>query len=260
MNQSVLIGILIPFIGTTLGALCVYFMKQEMPLKIEKRLSGFAAGVMVSASIWGLLIPSMEQSSHLNELKVVPAVVGFWAGTLFLLMIDNLIPHLHIHSEEPEGIKSSFSDTVMMFLAVTIHNIPEGMAVGIVYASLLQGLGSYTYMSALALALGIAIQNFPEGAIISMPFYSKGYSKNQSFLLGMFSGIVEPVAALLTIVIAKYVTQFMPYLLSFAAGAMMYVVVEDLIPETSRGSHSNDGTIFFAIGMTIMFVLDILLS
>lgn len=258
--KSVLFGILIPFLGTTLGSFCVYFMKKEMTQRTEKILSGFAAGVMVSACIWSLLIPSMEQSAHLGNLRVVPAVVGFWIGTLFLLFIDNLIPHLHLHSNQPEGIKSSFSETLMMFLAVTIHNIPEGMAVGVVYAALLQNIGNYTYLSAFALALGIAIQNFPEGAIISMPFYTRGYSKHHAFLLGVLSGIVEPIAAGITILAARHVTNLLPYLLSFAAGAMMYVVVEDLIPETSRGSHSNDGTIAFAAGMTLMFVLDVVLS
>lgn len=253
-------GILIPFMGTALGSACVYFMKNELNKMIERALAGFTAGVMVAASIWSLLIPAIEQSESLGKLSFLPAFIGFWLGILFLLLLDSIVPHLHVGSEKAEGLKSKFKKTTMMVLAVTIHNIPEGMAVGVMYAGMLSGNNEITAASALALSLGIAIQNFPEGAIISMPLKALGESKNKAFLEGVFSGVVEALGAIATLLITKYVIETLPYFLSFAAGAMLYVVVEELIPEMSNGEHSNLGTVAFAFGFSLMMVLDVALG
>ena len=253
-------GILLPFLGTILGAGCVFFLKRSLGVQVQRALTGFAAGVMVAASIWSLLIPAMEQGVDMGKGAVIPAAVGFWLGILFLLILDRLIPHLHRNADQPEGVKSGFGRTTMMLLAVTLHNIPEGMAVGVVYAGFLTGNGEITAAGALALSLGIAIQNFPEGAIISMPLRAEGMKKGQAFLSGVLSGIVEPLGAVLTILAAQFVVPTLPYLLSFAAGAMLYVVVEELIPEMSAGKHSNIGTVSFALGFSVMMVLDVVLG
>ena len=245
MIQDAFWGILIPFLGTSLGAGCVFFLKNSLRDGIQRALTGFAAGVMVAASVWSLLIPAMEQAADLGRLAFFPAAVGFWLGILFLLLLDHLIPHLHQNSLQAEGPKSQLQRTTMMVLAVTLHNIPEGMAVGVVYAGYLAGTAQITAAGALALSLGIAIQNFPEGAIISMPLRAEGMKKGRAFWGGVLSGIVEPIGAVLTILAAGIVVPALPYLLSFAAGAMLYVVVEELIPEMSQGRHSNVGTVFF---------------
>lgn len=260
MNINVVMGLMIPFLGTTLGAACVFFMKKDINDKVQRALTGFAAGVMVAASIWSLLIPALEQSTAMGRLSFVPSVIGFWFGILFLLLLDHIIPHLHRKSEKAEGPKSKLQRTTMLVLAVTLHNIPEGMAVGVVYAGYLTGSAQITAAGAMALALGIAIQNFPEGAIISMPLRSEGMNKGKSFLGGMLSGIVEPIGAVLTILAASLIVPALPYFLSYAAGAMLYVVVEELIPEMSEGEHSNIGTIFFAVGFSVMMVLDVALG
>ena len=258
--MEVFLGILIPFLGTAAGAACVFFMKNSLGDLVQRSLAGFAAGVMVAASIWSLLIPAIEQSAALGKLSFLPAFAGFWLGVLFLLALDHLIPHLHIGSEQAEGPKSNLSRTAMMVLAVTLHNIPEGMAVGVMYAGFLSESSQITAASALALSLGIAIQNFPEGAIISMPLRAEGEKNGRAFLGGVLSGIVEPVGAMLTILAAQFIIPALPYLLSFAAGAMLYVVVEELIPEMSQGRHSNIGTVFFAAGFSLMMVLDVALG
>ena len=239
--------------------MCV-FMKKELSRMVQRSLIGFAAGVMVAASIWSLIIPAMEQSGSMGSFAFVPAVIGFWCGILFLLILDNIIPHLHINAQKSEGPKSRLAKTTMMVLAVTLHNIPEGMAVGVVYAGVFSGSAEITAGGALALSLGIAIQNFPEGAIISMPLHANGKSRKRAFLDGALSGAVEPVGAVLTILLAGSLIPAMPYLLSFAAGAMMYVVVEELIPEMSEGEHSNIGVIMFSIGFTLMMALDVALG
>ena len=254
------LGILIPFLGTTLGASCVFFMKRSLGDLVQRSLAGFVAGVMVAASIWSLLIPAIEQSEDMGKLSFLPAFIGFWVGVLFLLLLDHLIPHLHVGSEQAEGPKSKLGRTTMMVLAVTLHNIPEGMAVGVVYAGFLSGNTQITAASALALSLGIAIQNFPEGAIISMPLRAEGERKGRAFLGGVLSGVVEPIGAVLTLLAAQLVIPALPYLLGFAAGAMLYVVVEELIPEMSQGRHSNLGTVFFAVGFSVMMVLDVALG
>ena len=259
MNE-VIWGLMIPFLGTVGGAACVFFMKKELSVPVQRALTGFAAGVMVAASIWSLLIPAMEQSSDKGRLAFLPAAVGFWAGVLFLLLLDHVIPHLHMNAETSEGPKSKLAKTTMMVLAVTLHNIPEGMAVGVVYAGFLSENSAMTLGGALALSLGIAIQNFPEGAIISMPLHAQGKSKSKAFLLGMGSGAVEPVGGLLTILAAGLLVPAMPYLLSFAAGAMLYVVVEELIPEMSVGEHSDIGVLMFSFGFTVMMALDVALG
>ena len=258
--KAVIIGILIPFLGTTLGSACVFFMKKSLGDKVQRALAGFAAGVMVAASVWSLLIPSIEQSEAMGKLSFLPAFAGFWGGILFLLALDHLIPHLHVGSEQAEGLKSKLGRTTMMVLAVTLHNIPEGMAVGVMYAGDLAGSTQITAASALALSIGIAIQNFPEGAIISMPLRAEGEKKGKAFLGGVLSGVVEPIGAALTIIAARFIVPALPYLLSFAAGAMIYVVVEELIPEMSQGKHSNIGTVFFAVGFSVMMVLDVALG
>ncbi len=258
--MEVFFGLLIPFLGTSLGAACVFFMKKSLGDLVQRALAGFAAGVMVAASVWSLLIPAIEQSEAMGSFAFLPAFIGFWIGVLFLLALDHLIPHLHVGSDEAEGPKSKLGRTTMMVLAVTLHNIPEGMAVGVMYAGLLSGNMQITAASALALSIGIAIQNFPEGAIISMPLRAEGESKGKAFLGGVLSGIVEPIGAILTIIAAQFIVPALPYLLSFAAGAMVYVVVEELIPEMSQGRHSNIGTIFFAVGFSIMMMLDVALG
>ncbi|MCM1495553.1 MAG: ZIP family metal transporter [Bacteroides sp.] len=260
MQIQVFQGILIPFLGTALGSACVLFMKNKLNPLVQRALTGFAAGVMVAASIWSLLVPAMEQSAAMGTWAFIPAVAGFWIGILFLLVLDRTVPHLHMNSSKAEGPKSNLQKTTMLVLAVTLHNLPEGMAVGVVYAGWLSGNAGITAMGALALSLGIAIQNFPEGAIISMPLRAEGVSKGRAFLYGTLSGAVEPVGAVLTILAAGYVVPFLPYLLSFAAGAMVYVVVEELIPEMSEGTHSNLGTVLFAAGFTVMMALDVALG
>lgn len=261
MNIEVFKGIMIPFVGTTLGAGCVFFMKKELNEKLQKSLTGFAGGVMVAASIWSLIIPAIEQSEEtLGKWAFLPAVIGFMVGIFFLLFLDQLIPHLHQNADEPEGIRANFKKTTMLILAVTLHNIPEGMAVGVVYAGWLSGNSNITLLGALALSLGIAIQNFPEGAIISMPLKANGMSKRKAFVAGTLSGVVEPIGSLLTIVAAAVMVPILPYTLCFAAGAMIYVVVEELIPEMSVGEHSNLGTIFFAVGFVVMMSLDVALG
>ena len=260
MNWNVLAGLLIPFAGTALGSAGVFFMKKEMGNKVQKALTGFASGVMVAASIWSLIIPAMDQSEGMGKLSFVPAAVGFWIGILFLLLLDSAIPHLHLHADKAEGPNAKLKRSTMMVLAVTLHNIPEGMAVGVVFAGMLAGNSGITVGGALALSIGIAIQNFPEGAIISMPLRAEGKTKGRAFLDGMLSGAVEPIGAALTIIAAGLVIPALPYLLSFAAGAMMYVVVEELIPEMSEGEHSNVGVILFAVGFTLMMALDVALG
>ena len=257
---SVFWGILIPFLGTTLGAACVFFMKKSPGDLIQRSLAGFAAGVMVAASIWSLLIPAIEQSENMGKLSFLPAFLGFWIGVLFLLALDHLIPHLHIGSDQTEGPKSKLGRTTMMVLSVTLHNIPEGMAVGVMYAGFLSGNTQITAAGAFALSLGIAIQNFPEGAIISMPLRAEGEKKSMAFFGGVLSGVVEPIGAVLTMIAAQLIIPALPYLLSFAAGAMLYVVVEELIPEMAQGRHSNLGTVFFAVGFSVMMVLDVALG
>ena len=251
---------MIPFLGTALGAACVFFMKGGMHDTLQRALTGFAAGVMTAASVWSLLLPAFEQSADMGKWSFIPAVIGFWGGILFLLALDHMIPHLHRNSEKAEGPKSRLRRTTMLVMAVTLHNIPEGMAIGAVYAGYLAGNVQITAMGALALSLGIAIQNFPEGAIISMPLKAEGMRKSKAFFSGLLSGIVEPAGAFLTILAAGMILPALPYLLSFAAGAMIYVVVEELIPEMSQGRHSNIGTLFFAAGFSLMMVLDVALG
>ena len=253
-------GIMLPFLGSSLGAARVFFLKKSLGDYIQRALTGFAAGVMVAASIWSLLIPAMDQSEALGKLAFFPAAVGFWLGILFLLLLDHIIPHLHRNSQQAEGPHSQLQRTTMMVLAVTLHNIPEGMAVGVVYAGYLSGTAQITAAGALALSLGIAIQNFPEGAIISMPLRAEGMSKGRAFWGGVLSGVVEPIGAVLTILAASVIVPALPYLLSFAAGAMLYVVVEELIPEMSQGEHSDIGTVLFAVGFSLMMVLDVALG
>ena len=258
--MEVFYGILIPFLGTSLGAACVFFLKNTLRDGVQRALTGFAAGVMVAASVWSLLIPAMEQAADLGRLRFLPAFLGFWVGILFLLALDRIIPHLHAKSGQTEGPKSRLQRTTMMVLAVTLHNIPEGMAVGVVYAGFLSGSTNITAAGALALSLGIAIQNFPEGAIISLPLRAEGMKKGRAFVDGVISGVVEPIGAVLTLLAARQIVPALPYLLSFAAGAMLYVVVEELIPEMSQGEHSDIGTVFFAVGFSIMMVLDVALG
>lgn len=259
-NMHVFLGILIPFIGTTLGAFMVYFMKHQINKKFQNVLLGFASGVMIAASIWSLLIPAIEMAEERGIIPWLPASVGFLIGIFFLLLLDKLIPHLHTNSSQPEGTPSHLSKSTMLLLAVTLHNIPEGMAVSVVFAGFLSHNAGITLASALALSIGIAIQNFPEGAIISMPLKSEGLSKNKSFLYGMLSGIVEPLAAIITIYLTNIVIPLLPYILSFAAGAMLYVVVEELIPESQEGKHSDLATIGLAVGFVIMMILDVALG
>ena len=253
-------GLLIPFLGTTLGSGMVFLMKNKINKKIEKLLLGFASGVMIAASIWSLIIPALDMAEEQGIITWLPATIGFLLGICFLLILDSIIPHLHLNTDKPEGLKSKIQKTTMMVLAVTLHNIPEGMAVGVVFAGAIAQNTGITMAGAIALAVGIAIQNFPEGAIISMPLKSEGMSKPKAFLYGTLSGIVEPIGAILTICLTNLVVPILPYLLSFAAGAMIYVVVEELIPESQTGEHSNIGTIGVAIGFVIMMILDVALG
>lgn len=258
--MNILICLFLPLVGTAFGSAMVFLMRDKININLEKLLLGFASGVMVAASVWSLLIPSIEISKEQKNISCLPAVCGFFLGILFLLLLDNLIPHIHLEEKKPEGIKSSLSKTTMMVLAVTLHNIPEGMAVGISIAAALNKNSGITIAAAVALSLGIAIQNFPEGAIVSMPLKQAGISKNKSFCYGILSGIVEPIGALITILLTTFIINLLPYLLSFAAGAMIYVVVEELIPESQIGEHSNIGTLGFAVGFALMMVLDITLG
>lgn len=250
------IGIVIPFLGTALGSACVFLIKK-IDKTINRILTGFAAGVMISASMWSLLLPAINQSENMGKLSFLPAAIGFLLGIGFLLLIDMVVPHLHANSDKPEGINSSLSKHFMMLLAVTIHNIPEGMAVGVIFAAMLTESSNITFGAALALAVGIAIQNFPEGAILSIPLHASGLDKLKSFVYGALSGIVEPISTVLVILLANLFTPILPYFLSFAAGAMLYVVVEELIPEMSEGEHSNIGVIAFSIGFVLMMILDV---
>ncbi|MCR5007205.1 MAG: ZIP family metal transporter [Oribacterium sp.] len=259
MTSDTILGIIIPFVGTSLGAAMVFILKKNISENLQKILTGFAAGVMVAASFWSLLQPALESSEAMGKLSFVPAAVGFLIGVGFLLLLDEVTPHMHFNKQE-EGPKSGLKRTTKLILAVTLHNIPEGMAVGVVYAGFLSGSAGISSAGALALALGIAIQNFPEGAIVSMPLRAEGMDKGRTFLFGVLSGVVEPIAALVTILAAGAVVPIMPYLLAFAAGAMMYVVVEELIPEMSEGAHSNLGTIAFSLGFVLMMILDVALG
>lgn len=258
--ETIALGLLIPLLGTVLGSAFVFFMKDEMPERVQKSLLGFASGVMVAASVWSLLIPAMEMESSKGAWSVLPAAVGFLLGMGFLLLIDELTPHLHIGTDTPEGPRSRLSRTAMLTLAVTIHNLPEGMAVGVVFAGAEQGVANISLASAVAVSLGIAIQNIPEGAIISMPMRAEGNSRRRSFLIGSLSGAVEPVGGLAVILLASLLTPVLPYMLAFAAGAMIYVVIEELIPEASSGEHSNLSTVGFAIGFVLMMVLDVVMG
>lgn len=260
MNWNILLGILIPFVGTTLGSAMVFFMRREMNGRVQKALLGFASGVMIAASVWSLLIPAIEMSEEQSNIAWVPAAVGFLLGIGFLLLLDTLTPHIHLTEEEPEGIKADLKKTTMLVLAVTLHNIPEGMAVGVTFAGVMTGNTTITLAAAFVLAIGIAIQNFPEGAIISMPLRGEGISRRRAFLYGTVSGIVEPIAAFITILLTGLVVPILPYLLAFAAGAMIYVVVEELIPESQSGKHTNIGTIGVAFGFVMMMVLDVALG
>lgn len=259
MNAEIVLGILIPFLGTSLGAAMVFVLRRDISASLQKMLTGFAAGVMVAASFWSLLQPALESSESMGSLSFLPAAIGFLVGVGFLLLLDEITPHMHFNNQD-EGPKSGLKRTTKLILAVTLHNIPEGMAVGVVYAGFLSGNAGITSAGALALALGIAIQNFPEGAIVSMPLKAEGMKKGKTFLFGVLSGVVEPIAAAATILAAGAVVPIMPYLLAFAAGAMMYVVVEELIPEMSAGKHSNWGTIAFSLGFVLMMILDVALG
>ena len=260
MRPEILFAVLLPFAGTVLGSAGVFFLKGQMDRRLQRSLTGFAAGVMVAASVWSLIIPAMEQSEHMGKLSFLPAFVGVWGGFLFLLALDHLVPHLHMNSQCPEGTQCNLGKSTMMVLAVALHNLPEGMAVGVVAAGWLSGNESISAAGALALSLGIALQNLPEGAIISMPLKSTGMSRGRAFGYGVLSGVIEPIGAVVTILLAAWVVPVLPYLLAFAAGAMLYVVVEELIPEMSEGEHSNIGTVFFALGFTLMMVLDVALG
>ena len=260
MLAEILSAVWIPFLGTTIGSALVFFMKGEMSQRTQRILTGFAAGVMVAASIWSLIVPAMNQSAHMGKLAFVPAFIGVWCGVLFLLVLDQFVPHLHLNAQCPEGMPCHLEKSTMMVLAVALHNLPEGMAVGVVAAGWLTGNGSISFAAALALSLGIALQNLPEGAIISMPLKSNGMEKKRAFGYGVASGIIEPIGAIITLLLANYIAPLLPYLLSFAAGAMLYVVVEELIPEMSEGEHSNIGTFCFTIGFTLMMALDVALG
>lgn len=260
MYVETLSAIFLPFLGTVLGAGGVFFMKGSMNRSLQRSLAGFAGGVMVAASIWSLIIPAMDQSAHMGKLAFLPAFIGVWGGFLFLMLLDKLIPHLHVNSECPEGTACNLGKSTMMVLAVALHNLPEGMAVGVVIAGWLTGNESISFAAALALSLGIALQNLPEGAIISMPLKSGGMGKGKAFGYGVMSGVIEPIGAIVTILLADFIVPALPYLLSFSAGAMLYVVVEELIPDMAEGEHSHLGVIFFAVGFTLMMVLDVALG
>ena len=260
MRAEVWQGVLIPFLGTVIGSGCVFFLKGKMHRQVQRALTGFAAGVMVAASVWSLLIPAMDQAEHMGKFAFLPAFVGLWLGVLFLLALDKLIPHMHMHSDCPEGRSCGLGKSTMLVFAVALHNLPEGMAVGVLLAGLVSGNESISPAAVLALAIGIAIQNVPEGAIISMPLKSNGMGSGKAFALGAASGAVEPLGAVLTLLLAGVLTPVLPYVLAFAAGAMLYVVVEELIPEMSEGDHSNIGTVFFTVGFSVMMVLDVALG
>lgn len=258
--MKTVVGLAIPFIGTALGAGMVFFLKRDMSDRLRKLLLGFASGVMIAASVWSLLIPAIDMAAEQGVAPWLPASVGFLLGMGFLLLLDTIIPHLHVNANKPEGVRSKFNKSTMLVLAVTLHNIPEGMAVGVVFAGVLTGNTAITMASAFALSVGIAIQNFPEGAIISMPLISQGLTKRRAFAYGVASGVVEPIGAVLTIVLTSLIVPVLPYILAFAAGAMIYVVTEELIPEAQAGEHSNIGTIGVALGFTLMMVLDVALG
>lgn len=260
IDTNVILGISIPLIGTTLGSAMVFFMRDVLNEALQKILMGFAAGVMIAASVWSLIIPSIEMAEAQGLIEWMPAVIGFLMGILFLLLLDRIIPHLHVNEEVPEGPKADLNKTTMLVLAVTLHNIPEGMAVGVVFAGIIADNSLITMSAAMVLAIGIAIQNFPEGAIISMPLRSLGMSKKKAFTVGFLSGVVEPIAAVLTILLTTVISGMLPYLLAFAAGAMIYVVVEDLVPEGQEGKHSDFSTIGLAVGFVLMMVLDVALG
>lgn len=260
MTIEMLQEIFIPFVGTTLGAGCVFFVKGKLNMRLQRIFTGFAAGVMVAASIWSLLLPSLENANHMGKWAFLPALVGFWLGIIFLAAMDKAIPHLHVNSDTAEGPKSKLQKTTMMILALVLHNIPEGMAVGVVYAGAMMQEAEITVTAALILSLGIAIQNFPEGAIISIPLHGEGVKKSRAFTYGMLSGLVEPMAAVVTIMVAEFIVPTLPYMLGFAAGAMIYVVVEELIPEMSEGEHSHLGTFMFMLGFSVMMIMDVVLG
>ena len=253
---SVMIGILIPFLGTTLGAACVFFLRNEIGDRLSRALSGFAGGIMISASFFSLILPALEQTADMGKLAFIPVAIGFFVGMLFLLVLDLLVPHIHLDKSE-EGPKSGLKKTTKLFLAVTLHNLPEGMVVGIVFAGWIYGNSKITLAAATVLAVGIALQNFPEGAVVSMPMRAEGMPKGKTFVYGMLSGVIEPIGALMTLFAASLFLPVIPYLLSFAAGAMFYVVIEELVPEMAKGEHTNTGTVFFAIGFVLMMALDI---
>lgn len=258
--QSIALGLSLPLLGTILGASMVFLMKKEINPNIQKALLGFASGVMVAASVWSLIIPSIDMTEESGKTAWVPSAVGFLLGIGFLLLLDSIIPHIHINSDKPEGAKAKLKKSVMLILAVTLHNIPEGMAVGVVFAGMATGSTAITAASAFALAIGIAIQNFPEGAVISMPLVGTGISKRKAFTYGALSGVVEPIGAIITILLTSLILPILPYILSFAAGAMFYVVIEELIPEAQSGEHSNIATIGAAIGFVLMMILDVALG
>lgn len=258
--MDIVIGVLIPFVGTTAGAACVFFLKHTISSGLQKIFTGFAAGVMVAASVWSLLIPAIDLSEDMGRFGFVPALTGFLAGMIFLLLIDRFVPHIYAGGDEAGGGKSGLGKNAMLMFAVTIHNLPEGAACGAIFAGVLNGDGAVTMAGAITLAIGIAIQNFPEGAIISMPLRSEGSSRTKSFLMGTLSGAVEPAGAVIAILLANIVAPILPYMLAFAAGAMIYVVVEELIPEAGEGEHSNVGTIAFAVGFALMMMLDVALG
>lgn len=260
MSAEIIIGLLIPFVGTTLGAGMVFILKDKINPHFQKLLLGFASGVMIAASVWSLLLPSISMAGEQGGIAWLPAAIGFLSGIGFLLLVDSILPHLHRNSDEPEGIKANVKKNTMLLLAVTIHNVPEGMAVGVVFAGLIVGEAGITLSGALALAIGIAIQNFPEGAIVSMPLRAEGFSKGKSFMFGSFTGIVEPIAAFITILLTSIMLPILPFLLAFAAGAMIYVVVEELIPDLQGEHHSNIGIIGVAVGFVIMMILDVALG
>ncbi len=258
--SSLILGITMPLLGTTLGACGALFMKKAMNQTVQRGLTGFAAGVMVAASVWSLIIPAIEQSAGMGKLAFIPAAVGLWAGVMFLLLLDHVVPHLHRNSTETEGGHKTMSRTLMLVLAVALHNLPEGIAVGAVYAGLMSGEAPIAATGAVALSLGIAIQNFPEGAIISMPLRSEGVPRLKAVFYGFLSGVVEPIAAIITVLCASFIVPMLPYFLGFAAGAMLYVVAEELIPDMSRGEHSHTGVLMFALGFTLMMILDVALG
>jgi len=260
MYIEILSAVFLPFLGTLLGSAYVFLLKDEMNRNLQRSLTGFAAGVMVAASIWSLIIPAIEQSEHLGKLAFLPAFIGVWIGFLFLLALDRLIPHLHLNGQCPEGTKCNLGKSTMLVIAVALHNLPEGMAVGVVVAGWLTGNESISAAAALVMSIGIALQNIPEGAIISMPLKSGGMKRSRAFGYGVLSGVIEPIGAIVTILLAPFIAPALPYLLAFAAGAMLYVVVEELIPEMSEGAHSNIGTLFFGVGFTLMMMLDVALG